>query len=154
MAGYKIKRSITLNGSRYRSLHRAILNMPTTISIAVCRGDPLDYIKLRHVALHFVYPDGGQSLMHVVGSHGFFEFANEGKDPTKSEKLAGIVHVSTAPDSILIVASETACAHTPVRKDAEHQEGNCEIWVEKALGALQPTGFLSAQQCRSTGQSA
>ncbi|KAJ0417584.1 hypothetical protein BJY00DRAFT_315697 [Aspergillus carlsbadensis] len=109
--------------------------MPIIISIVVFRGDLLDVIEFRDAAIHVFYSDGHQTLMHLIGTPGFFEFAREeGHDPRRCRNLAGIVHVSVLKDSISKAAIEAACARTPVQNDFENW--NSYNWVCRALTGL------------------
>lgn len=124
--------------------NRELLAMPTQISIAIYRGNPIDYAMYRHTALHFIFPDGQQSAMHVVGAPGMFDFEEaEGIDPTKITGLVGLVAVSSAPNGIQRSMIRNACLRTPVRNDREHRDWNCQNWVGEALTELVETGCLT-----------
>jgi hypothetical protein len=96
--------------------------MPTTISIVVFRGDFLDLVEFRDAAFYVIYSDGRQALMLVLGTPGFFEFAEQdAKDPRDNDNFAGLVHVSLARDSVSRAAMEAAFANTAVQNDSWHR---------------------------------
>lgn len=112
------------------------------VSIAIYRGEPLDYQKHRHTSLFFRFGDGSPAtLAHVVGPTGGFEFATrEGYDPAQSETLADLAEVGmlSVPSSRTQVVQ--LLRSVPVRKDREF---NCQLWVEAALKKLQDLGMLA-----------
>lgn len=121
--------------------------MPTHISIAVYRGDPIDIVMFRHTAIHFTFPDGQQSAMHVVGAPSMFDFEEaEGIDPTKVTGLAGLIYVASVPDVIERTSIKDACVRTPVRNDREHRDWNCQNWVGEALTELVEIGCLTQEE--------
>jgi hypothetical protein len=124
--------------------------MPTTISIIVFCGHLLDVREFRDAALYVIYSDSRQALMHLIGTPGFFEFANQdAQDPRDSENFAGLVIVSLVKDSISRAAIEAACAKTAVRNDLRHNRWNSQNWICHALSRLQKIGCLTDQE-RST----
>ncbi|KAL3442935.1 hypothetical protein BJX65DRAFT_312396 [Aspergillus insuetus] len=121
--------------------------MPTTISIVVFRGRLPDVIEFRDAAVYFIYSDGCQTLIHVIDTPGFFEFASqEANDPRNSANFAGLVIVSLVKDWISRVAIEAACASTAVRNDLWHHAWNSSNWVCQTLTELQNIGCLADQE--------
>ncbi|KAJ5105872.1 hypothetical protein NUU61_003219 [Penicillium alfredii] len=120
--------------------------MPTKFTIAVFVGDPVDFVKFRHVAIHIRFADGEDNLVHVVGAHPFFIFTNEERDPTTTRQLAVLIPVASAPDTIAKRAIQKACAATPVRNDLHHQDWNCQNWVGEALSELVEIGCVTEEQ--------
>jgi hypothetical protein len=121
--------------------------MPTTISIVVFRGDLLDVREFRDAALYLIYSDGRQALMHVLGTPGFFEFANqEANDPRNNANFADLVFVSLVKDSISRTAIECSCAKTRIRNDLWHHGWNSQNWVCQALTGLKNIGCLTEKE--------
>ncbi|RAK84054.1 hypothetical protein BO79DRAFT_181704 [Aspergillus costaricaensis CBS 115574] len=120
--------------------------MSVKLSIAVFVGDPLDYTKKRHTAIHVAFADGDQSLLHIVGAHGFFEFEDSvGKDPQASAKLATLIEVPTTSKSLSKQDIKRACEQTRIENSPGNHDWNCQNWVGDALGSLVQTGLLTVQ---------
>ncbi|PYH93062.1 hypothetical protein BO71DRAFT_400053 [Aspergillus ellipticus CBS 707.79] len=119
------------------------------IFIAVFVGDPLDYAKKRHTAVYVTFPDGDQSLLHIVGSHGFFEYKDEvGKDPQASARLATLIHVSTLTKTTSKPDIKAACQRTKIWNELGHRDWNCQNWVGDALDGLVAIGCVTAEERR------
>ncbi|CAI7610763.1 unnamed protein product [Penicillium pancosmium] len=100
--------------------------MPATLTIAVFRGDPLDWAIYRHTALH------------------------PGTPADTGLKIEALITVSNPSDEITKNMIEKACVQTPVRNDPHHQDWNCHNWVGEALTELVAIGCLTEEQ-RSQG---
>ena len=125
--------------------------MPTTLTIAVFRGDPIDWAVYRHTALHVKYADGEDQILHVIGAHPFFEYSPQPGTPSDTGlKVEALITVSNPPDTVSKSAIENACARTPVRNDHHNQDWNCHNWVGEALSELVALGCLTKEQ-RSQG---
>lgn len=91
--------------------------MPTKISIAVFRGDPIDLIEYRHTALHFIYnttnipedqdqqqhhsKDLKQDTTHVTNKTTLCTFQiDPNRDSSTSSDFEKSVFVAYAPDNI------------------------------------------------------
>ncbi|KAI9811975.1 MAG: hypothetical protein M1832_000640 [Thelocarpon impressellum] len=96
-------------------------------SIAVFRGEPLDYQKWRHTALHFRFEDGQDAVViHAVGTQGDFKVEIRAHyKPEESDKFAKAV--------------------PSVRPDNTSREYNCHTWVQEALGVLRDAGYISPE---------
>lgn len=125
--------------------------MPATLTIAVFRGDPLDWAIYRHTALHVRYIDGDDQILHVTGAHPFFEYSPQPGTPADTGlKIEALITVSNPSDEITKNMIEKACVQTPVRNDPHHQDWNCHNWVGEALTELVAIGCLTEEQ-RSQG---
>ena len=121
--------------------------MPTTITIAVFRGDPLDWAMYRHTAIHIQYADGEENLLHVSGAHPFFQYTPENANPARIQlKLEALIHVSNPSDAITKSMIQSACAQTPVRNDPRNQDWNCHNWVGEALTGLVAIGCVTEEE--------
>ena len=121
--------------------------MPMTISIAVFRGDPIDWAMYRHTAIHVLDEDGENNLLHVTGAHPFFEYTPENTDPAKiGRKLEALIPVSVPRDMITKSMIWDACARTRIWNDPHHQDWNCHNWVGEALTSLVAIGSVTEEQ--------
>ncbi|KAJ5728532.1 hypothetical protein N7493_004862 [Penicillium malachiteum] len=124
-------------------------NMPT-ITVAVFRGDPIDWAMYRHTAIHVRYADGEDHLLHVTGAHPFFEYTPQPDDPTNiGLKVEALIPVSNPGDFFTKEMIENSCAQTPVRNDPHNKDWNCQNWVGEALTGLVAIGCVTKEQ-RST----
>ncbi|KAJ5577661.1 uncharacterized protein N7459_006625 [Penicillium hispanicum] len=113
--------------------------MPTTITIAVFRGDPLDWAMYRHTAIHVRYADGEDNLLHVSGAHPFFQYTPENSDPAEIHlKLEALIPVASPSDAIPKFMIQNTCAQTP--------DWNCHNWVGEALTGLVAIGCVTEEQ--------
>lgn len=120
--------------------------MTTSISIAVFKGEPLDYMEFRHTSLYFKFSDGTETLAHVKGSHGFFNYEAESTDPTKINGLDTQFYVATVPADVNKQQILDACRTTPVRNDPQHKDWNCQNWVGEALQKLVEINCITSQK--------
>ncbi|KAJ9200414.1 hypothetical protein DTO166G4_8630 [Paecilomyces variotii] len=119
-------------------------NMSTKIFITVEKGDPLDYMEYRHTALHLIFPDATQSVMHVVGTHGMFNFQErENYDPSTSPLYVKSTPVADIPEAIGPALIKLIILMTPVKNKPEDMPWNCQNWVADALSRLMTYGYLT-----------
>ncbi|CAI7644862.1 unnamed protein product [Penicillium glandicola] len=103
--------------------------------ILVFRGDPLDYTKFRHAALHFEFPNGTTCAMHVEGAPGIFEFVPlDNYYPEKSRSLVKKIPVVELPDWVDEVSFKGLISRTPVNNG--ELDWNCQNWVGDALARM------------------
>ncbi|KAJ9370627.1 hypothetical protein DTO282E5_4603 [Paecilomyces variotii] len=127
------------NRKRERSIY---LSRP--IFITVEKGDPLDYMEYRHTALHLIFPDATQSVMHVVGTHGMFNFQErENYDPSTSPLYVKSTPVADIPEAIGPALIKLIILMTPVKNKPEDMPWNCQNWVADALSRLMTYGYLT-----------
>ncbi|RVD89359.1 uncharacterized protein DFL_000372 [Arthrobotrys flagrans] len=116
------------------------------ISIAVFKGDPLDYTSCRHTGLVLEYDDQ-QLLLHVKGAHGFFEFeeAVRRKPVEESERLAldGIIHVARIPAKDMDMF-RAVVANTNVNN--RERGWNCQNFVGDALRKVEEAHLISKEE--------
>lgn len=120
--------------------------MPT-ITVAVFRGDPIDWAMYRHTAIHVRYEDGEDTILHVTGAHPFFAYSPQNGTPEDTGlKVEGLIPVSSPLDKFTKSVIQSVCSQTPVRNDAFHQDWNCQNWVGEALARLVAIGCVTAQE--------
>ena len=120
--------------------------MTTTIvhiSIAVFKGDPVDYQKYRHTALWIRFRDGSPAILaHIVGPPGEFEFqVREHYDPSQSASLAKIVDVGYLQVRTTSTQLRSALRAIPINNS--DPEFNCQTWIETVLKRLKDRNLLS-----------
>ncbi|KAJ5092832.1 hypothetical protein N7456_008693 [Penicillium angulare] len=121
--------------------------MSTTITVAVFRGDPLDWAMYRHTAIHVQYADGEDNILHVTGAHPFFEYTLQNDHPAQVNlKLEALIPVSSPSNAFTKAMIQSTCAITAVRNDLEHQDWNCQNWVGEALANLAAIGCITRQE--------
>ncbi|KAH8422593.1 uncharacterized protein LDX57_000346 [Aspergillus melleus] len=121
--------------------------MSTKTYILVYEGSPLDYAEYRHTALHFVFPRGLTTTMHVVGTQGLFQFEEDiDQDPCEGGNLVKTITVGPLTGSISAAALKKAVSATPVKNGRNDLEWNCQNWVGDALAGLVEIGYLSEVQ--------
>lgn len=122
--------------------------MPATsiyVAIAVFKGDPVDFQKYRHTALHFDFGDGQAPVtIHAIGTPGDYEVEmRESYAPSASLSFAKDVEVGwlavemTKPQLIAFVHR--------TRPDNGSDEYNCHSWVQEVLMGFRDAGYISAQ---------
>lgn len=121
--------------------------MSTKIYITVERGEPLDYIEYRHTALHLIFPDGTECLMHVLGAHGIFNFYNhQNCGPSTRPLYEKSIHVVDIPDSTSPLSIRSVISTTPVKNSPEDRPWNCQNWVADALSRLVLYGYITKSE--------
>ncbi|KAB8233704.1 hypothetical protein ETB97_006513 [Aspergillus alliaceus] len=117
----------------------------TKSTILIYTGSPLDYPEYRHTALHFTFPSGTTSTMHVVGTQGLFIFQEDvDLDPHDGGELAKAVPVAEIDGSVSAATIRRAVSATPVKNGRQDLDWNCQNWVGDALMMLVERGVLSA----------
>ncbi|KAL1855072.1 hypothetical protein Plec18167_004475 [Paecilomyces lecythidis] len=118
--------------------------MATKIFITIERGDPLDYMEYRHTALHLIFPDATQSIMHVLGTDGMFNFQErENYDPSTSPLYVKSARVADIPDIISPALIKLIILMTPVKNQLEDMPWNCQNWVGDALSRLVAYNYVT-----------
>ncbi|CAI7669438.1 unnamed protein product [Penicillium palitans] len=92
--------------------------MPTKVFILVYIGDPLDYTKFRHTALHMEFPEQSRRLVSKIP-------VAELQDWITEVSLKGVVQEP--------------------QKNGE-MYWNCQNWVGDALARMVSSGYLTAAQ--------
>ncbi|KAB8073649.1 hypothetical protein BDV29DRAFT_175139 [Aspergillus leporis] len=120
--------------------------MSTKTSILIYIGSPLDYSEYRHTALHFEFPPGNTSTMHVVGTQGLFVFQEDvNQDPHDGGDLAKTVPVGDIEPSVSAEAIRRAVSATVIKNGRQDLDWNCQNWVGDALANLVSRGLLSRE---------
>ncbi|KAE8149663.1 hypothetical protein BDV25DRAFT_172717 [Aspergillus avenaceus] len=120
--------------------------MTTKATLLIYTGSPLDSPEYRHTALHFDFPTGRTSTMHVIGTQGLFTYQElQDADPTTTSgrELARSIPIADIDDLILPENIRRVVASTPVRNGRGDLDWNCQNWVADALGRLVAVGVLS-----------
>ncbi|KAA8642316.1 hypothetical protein EYZ11_002902 [Aspergillus tanneri] len=121
--------------------------MSTKVYILVYEGSPLDYAEYRHTALHFMFPRGLTTTLHVVGTQGLFQFEEDiDQDPHEGGKLVHTIAVGELISSINAAALKKVVSATPIKNGRDDLEWNCQNWVGDALAGLVERGYLSEPQ--------
>ncbi|KAJ5796422.1 uncharacterized protein N7518_004962 [Penicillium psychrosexuale] len=119
--------------------------MSIKVFILVYSGDPLDYTKFRHTALHFEFPNGSTCAMHIVGSPGIFRFQpKDDYNPEQSRQLVCRIPVAHLQDWITEDTVRGLITRTPVKNG--EMDWNCQNWVGDALARMVSSGYLTAAQ--------
>jgi len=115
------------------------------VSIAVFKGDPVDYQKYRHTALLFRFNDDSPPLViHVVGPPmGYQLQVRDNYDPTRSrtfakEVQAGWLTVPMTKAQLVSLISQNS-------PDNSNQEFNCQTWVGAVLQRLCDMRYMSQE---------
>jgi len=113
------------------------------ISIAVFKGDPVDYQRYRHTSWSLTFANQDPSVVvHVAGPSGEFEFdTQDGYDPSQDRSLARLVDVGYMSVQASRVQVIEILRTVPVVN--HDREFNCQTWVEAALKKFHGLGMLT-----------
>lgn len=116
------------------------------LSVAVFKGDPVDFSKFRHTGLWFVPEDHSTDYyFHVTGL--IREFVFERRDdfnPTVTRSFAKNVEVGTT--KLALTSDELNTVLESVLVNNSDPEFNCQQWVQFALKMLLNKGYLTEKQ--------
>lgn len=112
------------------------------VTIAVYKGDPVDYQKYRHTALYFQFQDGSKPLLiHAVGPPGMLSVQmRENYVPSQSATFAKEVAIGwlqvtlTRPQLISFVLDS--------EPDNGDREYNCHSWIEVIIRRMRDAGYI------------
>jgi hypothetical protein len=112
------------------------------IRIAVYKAEPLDYQKLRHVALWFEFDNGADSvIIHIIGpTQGYLLEVREEYDPVRSKLFEKEVDVGWTKVDLTKSQLVAFVSRTPIDNDS--REFNCQMWVGDALKLLAEGGYI------------
>ncbi|KAI1172132.1 hypothetical protein F4777DRAFT_20343 [Nemania sp. FL0916] len=112
------------------------------IGVAVFRGDPLDYQKKRHTAIHMISEKGEDFTFHIRGSQKEFQFeARPGYNPAGSITFEKRIQIGWLAHPLDRAEMVTIFSEVPVNNT---QDGyNCQQWVGDALEYLVAKKLLS-----------
>ncbi|KAK8166572.1 hypothetical protein IWX90DRAFT_486469 [Phyllosticta citrichinensis] len=116
------------------------------VSIAVFKGDPVDYQKYRHTALWFRFADQTPSVvMHAVGlQYEFLLKTEHDRNPTLSRTFAKEVQVGHLEQAMTKPQLVALVTQTPIKNS--DPEFNCQQWVENVLRSPMDKKYLSKDQ--------
>lgn len=119
------------------------------LSIAVYKGEPLDWQKYRHTAL-CLRPANANTpmIIHATGPKG--EYVLETKDnydPTRSTRLAKEVRVGSLRTPMTKAQLAALLYQTPIKN--RDREFDCQKWVGDALQRLATAGYILQKDCDS-----
>ncbi|KAF2136063.1 uncharacterized protein K452DRAFT_292716 [Aplosporella prunicola CBS 121167] len=119
------------------------------VSIAVFKGDPVDYQIFRHTMLWFRFADQLPPVsIDVMGPPQEFQFqVRENYDPSQSRDFAKEVSVGYLRVAMTKPQLVNLISQTPLENS--NPEFNCQVWVEAALKRLQAQNYISEDEYRA-----
>ena len=123
-----------------------------TLSINIYVGDPLDLQTARHTGFFIQWSDGDNLIIHVMGSHQFYELQEiwNGPKPNVGDGCIRDVPVATWTTSEEEKFKlRNIIRDTPIN-NAE-RGWNCQNWIGDALQILEARGFLSHAAIQAAG---
>ena len=119
------------------------------LSINIYVGDPLDLQTTRHTGFLIQWSDGDNLVIHVMGSHEFFELEEiwNGPKPSRRDgciRSVPVVTWCTSRDEKFKVRN--ILRDTPINNS--ERGWNCQNWIGDALQILEARGLISSDAVR------
>lgn len=112
-------------------------------TIAVYKGEPLDWQKYRHTGIFFQFQNASTPVfIHAVGPPGELRVEiRENYAPSQSSSLAKEVVVGWL--AVSLMRQQLISFVSGTHPDNADREYNCHSWVEAALRRLRDAGYIT-----------